>query len=451
MYLAFLLVSIILSASQCRSHPVEPDRQYSFDGRLYEDYKLVSDHNRIKQETQTLLEVPRAQGIFQLQYEPQGENYPEDQHDTQNVATIPTQDKKGSRQAGRHTHLPVVEQYLKEVTPTTKTVQTVYTLKTKTRSKEDPVAQNILAYHNAFLAHQNAAYEQQRINQLKKEQQQQLQQDIVPNSEIFVSKQIQKANPVARTVIKPKPGSLDEELEYYTKLQYHEQQKKEKTERYQTKQTAAAQTQFKILQNPANFAPEQVIALQPEEHQHPATTRIVKPAELPQEPLLPDINNQQKVEYQSQSQQPQIQEIRYYQQQPQPEPHFIQYQPQHLMPSRSPERQQTYTTKIVRYSPVQAELDAGTKQTVNINQQQYVLENPTYQQQRYEIQQNREPQYIHAQLQGLQVPNQPEQGANAGPSDEDYQQSQFKKSLGRNSSLRVLKTGKSVVFIGHDE
>lgn len=61
---------------------------------------------------------------------------------------------------------------------------------------------------------------------------------------------------------------------------------------------------------------------------------------------------------------------------------------------------------------------------------------------RYQDQQYTEPEQAQQQRQSP---------AYLGPTEEEYRQSQFKQSLGRNSSLRVLKTGKPVVFVGHEE
>lgn len=85
-----------------------------------------------------------------------------------------------------------------------------------------------MAYHNALLAQQNALYEKQRVDQLIK------QQNANSNAAIY-SQNIEKSPPVEKVA---KTSSLNDEIQYYTKLQYEQQQIKQENEMFHREQAA---------------------------------------------------------------------------------------------------------------------------------------------------------------------------------------------------------------------
>ncbi|XP_030748781.1 altered inheritance of mitochondria protein 3-like [Sitophilus oryzae] len=332
MLISVILANLLILVEQCQSQVLRNDRQYSIQ------YELQT----YTQESEFLQASRPKANQYQYQYE-LAQNYQPEAIYQQSYAPSSVTSTRVSRPK-QEKNQPVVEQYLKEVTPTTKTVyepipyqysnqvpilkQAQYVLEQEPQQRPyvpqskyeipeaataSPVAQNTLAYHNVLLAHQNAIYDKQRTpNQPQKPS-----QGPPPKSAIFITQSIPKKPKVVK-IVKPKTSTLDEEIDYLTKLQYRQQQLQQ-----QSKDNEA--NQFKYQSRIPQYAKPELLTAEEEQAQiH--QPRIASPLLLAKPIKVQRLPSYQPQYQQSITYQPEIA----YQHQPQQyeQPQLIQYQPQ---------------------------------------------------------------------------------------------------------------------------
>ncbi|XP_066247139.1 chemotaxis regulatory protein ChePep-like [Euwallacea similis] len=562
MHIALSQVGILFLALQCHSHGAsspnsENNRHYPTEAQ----YQPIDKRN-IKQERP--LQPVSSAGAAKGQHEtPQVQA-------TQHELIYTIQDSNNPEAAGRTKRgkkLAKIEQYLKEVTPTTKTLYQPRQYQAESQllplyeqyiietSKPTPIAQNILAIQNAILARENAIYEQKRSEQLQrqlnaKKGHAQNYDISEPEDEYVYYTNVQYGNepavgeeedkeeeesdddeeeeePVRKPdpeydEKRPAPVSKEEksktpnrEIVYYHNVEYNresgdkqsyekkngtpedapvakndeqedddEEPEKEDEEEEREEEEGEEEKEDEEPQKPP---PPKFQAKLPEEIRQkvflPTEAGLSHlyqpqdPYELPEDTEVPSKNPKERIYVSDVKYEKNIvykpgqaphEEVAYF-----IEPEIVEYQLESApaanyitdekkgryswQPSEKPTQQiqstpkdnnyQKYRNNVVQYHQVPVTKATKPRQQVVAyvlvpHTQQPSTSQQSYQTQQYAIQDS-PPQ--------KQAQQQPDGPAYLGPTDEEYQQSQVKQKLGRNSSLRILKTGKPVVFIGHEE
>ncbi|KAF7271984.1 hypothetical protein GWI33_015190 [Rhynchophorus ferrugineus] len=425
---------------------------------------LVYEPSAYTKERQ-FLPIPRARST-EYEYDPLQTYKSEIQYQPSYSTPPKAAIKTATRRSKQRRVQPTIEQFLKEVTPTTKTAYEPSPLQ-YTRSsaakqpsfeieesqqqsyfpqqniqptqlpKQLPAAQNLPAYHNVLLAQQYALYDKPQPRDQETEQG----NEGTPKSAIFISQTVPKKLTPKPT--KPKTSTLDEEIEYLTKLQYRQLQQ-------QAKELRIPQySKLDLLSNEERRNERPQI-----ESRVPVPSQLAKPIKLPRiQNYQPQYQQPQGVDYQpdiTYQSEPDI-ELKYKPTSNYEQSQLGQYQPQENSYRGGPKYlpdQKVLQLEESRYQ--QSDLPG----TVTIPKYQIPKSSSLKTQYSLEGQlqhSGQSPQYQEIQHQSQPVLSKQETPVYQGPTDEEYRESEVKQRLGKNSNLRILKTGKPVVFIGHDE
>ncbi|XP_060516088.1 uncharacterized protein LOC132695689 [Cylas formicarius] len=442
-YISYCLVYLTLLSAQCHSQSEDGRRYIPGPSRYNTD--VQEEQESYRQERQSpVYKVSRQDDKLQasIQYfEPQADYQVESEYLPTNYEQISK--SRFSRVRLQPKQQPIVEQYLKEVTPTTKTVynpkiyvryqqpsstadtrdtiskQSPYQYASQSQSQHTPEIQlpeppkkpsghlakgNILAYQNALIAHQNALYEQQRAADLIK------QQNSPSKSAIYIAQKIQQ-RPAVKELPKPVQASNEDEVNYYIKLQEYQQQKRAET----YEQAAPVKYQAR--------APEVQEVVEDQIYQ----SQIVPYQDL--RSAVPKFTPVQP-EY--------LQEVRYQSYQPTEQDRYQNVQPgyyeyQQVPVKASEEQYQQHFRGGPKYLP-EAKL-VSYQQAEGAGNKHYQPGRAAYDKYRAEI----------AKYHGKS-----EQSPQKSQSEEPDDDGELIKTLGKNTSLRLYK-GQPTVFIGRED